>query len=481
MEKKKSLGVNFIFNLIRTLMGVIIPLVTFPYSSRVLGPEALGKVDYAQANLTYFTLIQAFGIGGYAIREGARIRDDKKKMNAFASDMLTINLITAGIAYALFFGALAIPKLHAYRGLMLIFSTGIILSAIGVEWLYNIYEDYQYITIRSFLFQIISVVILFTCVKSENDYMWYALSMVISSVGSNVMNFLRARKYVRFKIQFSKRLRQHLKPMFYIFLLDVASSVYLVMDRSMLGYMTGDDAEVGLYAAAIKIATILTSFFSALYTVTRPRAAYMMERDEAQADRLNETTARLILLFSIPSALGMCFLSRQVLNVFAGYKYLEVTSTLRVLMLNVIVATFNGFLINQLFIVHRKDKWASTGVVIGAITNICLNAITIPLYGKFGAAVSTVAAELAIFIYASIMARKMFSVIKLAGQLLQSVIASAPIILIYETCRKVVRTDIIIILITIAAGAVMYFIIMALFRNKLVLSAWYWVKEKIFS
>ena len=230
MENKKSLGVNFIFNLMRTLMGVVIPLITFPYSSRVLGPDALGKVDYAQANLTYFILLQAFGIGGYAIREGARIRDDKKKMNEFASDMLTINLITASIAYVLFFGALALPKLRAYRGLMLMFSTGIILSAIGVEWLYNIYEDYRYITIRSFVFQIISVVLLFTCVKSEKDYMIYALSMVISSVGSNIMNFLRARKYVEFKVRVSKRLRQHLKPMSYIFLLDVASSVYLVMD-----------------------------------------------------------------------------------------------------------------------------------------------------------------------------------------------------------------------------------------------------------
>lgn len=83
-------------------MGVIIPLITFPYSSRVLGPEALGKVDYAQANMTYFTLLQAFGIGGYAIREGARIRDDRKKMDEFASDMLSINLMTSALAYVLF-------------------------------------------------------------------------------------------------------------------------------------------------------------------------------------------------------------------------------------------------------------------------------------------------------------------------------------------------------------------------------------------
>ena len=242
------------------MMGVIIPLITFPYSSRVLGPEALGKVDYAQANMTYFTLLQAFGIGGYAIREGAR--DVRNIIDEFAIDMLSINLMTSALAYVLFFAALAIPKLAGYRTLMLLFSTTIILSTIGVEWLYNIYEEYQYITIRSFIFQIISVVMLFTCVKSEDDYMIYALTMVISSVGSNIMNFIRARKYVKFKLRISKKLRIHLKPMSYIFLLDVASAVYLVMDRSMLGYITGDDTEVGLYAAAIKIASVLTSFFS---------------------------------------------------------------------------------------------------------------------------------------------------------------------------------------------------------------------------
>ena len=478
MEKKRSLGVNFIFNMMRTMMGVIIPLITFPYSSRVLGPVALGKVDYAQANMTYFTLLQAFGIGGYAIREGARIRDDRKKMDEFASDMLSINLITSAIAYILFFAALAIPKLAGYRTLMLLFSTTIILSTIGVEWLYNIYEEYQYITIRSFFFQIVSVVMLFTCVKSENDYMIYALTMVISSVGSNIMNFIRARKYVTFRFHISRGLWQHIKPMSYIFLLDVASSVYLVMDRSMLGYITGDDGEVGLYAAAIKIASVLTSFFGALNAVIRPRVAYMMERDEKQAEQLNDLTARLILLFNIPMAIGMFCLSRQVLHLFAGSKYLDVTTTMQVLMLNVIVATFNGFLINQLFIVHRKDKWASTGVVIGAVTNICLNAITIPLMGKFGAAISTVIAECAIFIYASIKAREMYPVTKLGKQVIQSVIACVPIVGIFELCSAKQFSDLLTVALTVAGGAIGYFVIMLLFRNQLVLDGIEKIRER---
>ena len=442
-------------------MGVIIPLITFPYSSRVLGPEALGKVDYAQANMTYFTLLQAFGIGGYAIREGARIRDDRKKMDEFASDMLSINLMTSALAYVLFFAALAIPKLAGYRTLMLLFSTTIILSTIGVEWLYNIYEEYQYITIRSFIFQIISVVMLFTCVKSEDDYMIYALTMVISSVGSNIMNFIRARKYVTFHFHVSRDLIQHIKPLTYIFLMDVASSVYLVMDRSMLGYITGDDGEVGLYAAAIKIASVLTSFFTVIWSIMRPRIAYTLERDREQANALTEITGRIILMFNIPSSIGLCMLSREVLLLISGSEYGEVSLTLKILLINVIFATFNGFLVNLVCIVNRRDKTASHAV------------------GKEGAAIATVCSEVAILIYTSVKCKDLISIKKMVFQCLQGLMGTISICAIYFVCKYRHCHDVITIGVTIIGGAIAYLFIMLLMKNDILIMGIQKIRHKI--
>lgn len=463
----------------RTMMGVIIPLITFPYSSRVLGPEALGKVDYAQANMTYFTLLQAFGIGGYAIREGARIRDDRKKMDDFASDMLSINLITSAIAYALFFAALALPKLAGYRTLMLLFSTTIILSTIGVEWLYNIYEEYQYITIRSFFFQIVSVVMLFTCVKSEDDYMIYALTMVISSVGSNIMNFIRARKYVTFRFHLSKGLLHHIKPLAYIFLMDVASSVYLVMDRSMLGYITGDDGEVGLYAAAIKIASVLTSFFTVIWSIMRPRIAYTLGRDQEQAKKLTEITGRVILMFNIPSSIGLCLLSREVLLVISGQEYAGVYLTLEILLINVILATFNGFLVNLVCIVNRRDKIASRAVIIGAVVNVSLNTFFISKYGKEGAAVATVCSEAAILIYTSINCRDLISNKKMLMQCAQALLGTIPICIIYLICERMQFMDFVTIGVTVIGGAIVYLLIMFLMKSDIIEAGVERIKTKI--
>ena len=99
MEKQKSITVNLVANGIKTLMTVIFPIITFPYASRVLGAAGIGKVNYATSIISYFSLIAALGISTYAIREGARIRDDKQRFNTFAKEMLHINLCTTLISY----------------------------------------------------------------------------------------------------------------------------------------------------------------------------------------------------------------------------------------------------------------------------------------------------------------------------------------------------------------------------------------------
>lgn len=475
---KKSLGVNFIFTFMRTMMSVIFPLITFPYSSRVLGPENLGKVDYAQANLTYCTLIASFGIGSYAVREGARIRNDRKKIEQFSAEMLAINLVTLAVSYIVFFATLAIPKLGGYRALMLIFSTTIILSAAGVEWLYNIYEDYIYITVRAFIFQLISVVLLFACVRDEQDYIKYAVVLVISSAGSNIMNLFRARKYIRLRLSFSKKLLEHVKPMCYIFAINLASSIYLVMDRSMLGYLT-TDWEVGQYAVAIKITSVVSGLMVSVRTIMTPRVAYLMNADKEEAEKLNYITAKILLMLSVPSAVGMGLLSRRVLLLFAGEQYLAATPVLRILLTQMVFSCLNGFLVNQLFMTQRKEKWGSTAVIWGAVTNLVMNSIAIPRCGMYGAALSTVASEFVIFMYSIIRGRCIFRTGRLGKQLVQSVIACVPMVFIHYALEKCMTHNIYIILLTVIFGAASYFLVLMLMKNELVKAGTEKILDKI--
>ena len=140
--KQKSISINLIANGIKTLMSVLFPLITFPYASRVLGATGIGKVNYATSIISYFSMFAALGIATYAIREGARIRDDKEKFSKFAKEMLNINLLTTVIAYVALLIFLCLPILKNYKILLIILSGTIVFTTIGMEWLFIIKEEY---------------------------------------------------------------------------------------------------------------------------------------------------------------------------------------------------------------------------------------------------------------------------------------------------------------------------------------------------
>ena len=201
--KRKSIAVNAFLNGLRSLLNILFPLITFPYISRKLTVEGIGIYNFSNSIVSYFLMIAALGISNYAIREGAKYRNDKNKIERFSSEVFTINIASTLVAYVLLFLCLIIfSKLHSYILCILIFSLQIFFTTIGTEWIYQIYEDYTYITVRSIIFQIVSIILLFIFVKTPNDYLNYAAITVFSAVGANVLNFIHARQYCHIHLVF---------------------------------------------------------------------------------------------------------------------------------------------------------------------------------------------------------------------------------------------------------------------------------------
>ena len=157
--KKRSLGINAFLNSLRSVLNLLFPLITFPYVSRILSVNGMGIYNFSNTYVNYFILIAGLGIATYAVREGAKYRDNKGLISKFASQVFTINIYSTIIAYILLLGSLVIFKnLHNYVSCILIFGLLIIFTTVGTEWIYTIYEDSSYITIRSILFKILSIV-----------------------------------------------------------------------------------------------------------------------------------------------------------------------------------------------------------------------------------------------------------------------------------------------------------------------------------
>ena len=136
-HEKKSLKLNMLLNAIKNLMAIIFPLLSFPYVSKTLGVESLGKYNFAASVITYISLIAGLGIDTYAIREGAKYRDDREKMSRFASQVFSINIISTAFAFlVLFILLITVPKFQGYSVLLLVLSTQVIFTTIGVNWIF---------------------------------------------------------------------------------------------------------------------------------------------------------------------------------------------------------------------------------------------------------------------------------------------------------------------------------------------------------
>ena len=198
---------------------MVFPMVTFPYITRVLSVENNGKITFATSVITYLTMIASLGIPTYGIRACAKIRDDVQKLSKTVQELLLINIFTTVVSYAAFLVLLfTVPRFMENKVLLAIMSINMLLNVIGVNWLYSALEQYTYITVRSLIFKILSIVLMFLFVKESQDYIIYGAITVFATSASNILNFINIRKFVSLKRTPDKyEFRKHIKPIMIFF------------------------------------------------------------------------------------------------------------------------------------------------------------------------------------------------------------------------------------------------------------------------
>lgn len=463
--KQKSISINLIANGIKTLMSVLFPLITFPYASRVLGAAGIGKVNYATSIISYFSMFAALGISTYAIREGARIRDDKEKFSKFAKEMLNINLLTTLIAYGVLLIFLCLPILKNYKILLIILSGTIVFTTIGMEWLFVIKEEYAYITKRAILFQFLSLILLFLLVRSKKDYGWYAALTVISSGGSAIWNLVYSRKLVNWRQKITPEYKKHLKPIFLIFGTSIASSIYMTMDTTMLGAMSGDKA-TGIYTAAVKINTVVSTLIGTISSTILPRVSYYIGNGlKKEYEKLMQSSMDLLMMIAMPVAIGMMCTSDILILLFSGAEFLPGSTAAKILSAKVVIAAINRVLAYQICIPYKRDKEVLLSTSGGALFNLIANAALIPIWGVNGASIATFFSEVVVFIILFRYTHKYFPVHRLYARGPIYLAASIWFFLCRYILDRVLHNTVVILLATVGICAAGYFAILLAIKD----------------
>lgn len=470
-KKYKSIGINAFLNAIKSGLSIVFPLITYPYAFRILHAEGIGKVDYASSIIGYFTMIASLGIATYAIREGSKVRENRRKFEVLSSQIFSINVFSTLFSYALLGIFMMLSEsLRNYSGLLVLLSLSIGFTTLGIEWVNTIYEDYLYITIRSIIIHILTLILLFLLVRNEKDYYLYALLIVLSNAIICISNWFYCRKYVKLKLTFHLNLKEHMGPILTLFANNVATSIYVNADTTMIGLYAGD-YYVGLYSIAVKIYNVVKRMLVAMYSVAISRISFFAgKNDNENIKKIYTELLSNLTIFLIPASIGLITVAKEVVYFMGGAEYVEAIITLQILSVSLIGAVLGGSVTYCLNIPLGRERINVIATVLSAIINVVLNIFMIPIFKQNGAALTTAISEFFVFFYCIFSFKNFKDYIDLkkwGKSILQAVIGGVTILVISFVVRKLCDSSIVVMGMIIILSIILYTIELILLKNEL--------------
>lgn len=470
MAKSQGIKGNTIYNSIKSIAGIIYPLITFPYISRVLMAENVGKINFGNSVVSYFSLIASLGVSTYAIRECSKVRNDRWNLDNIASQIFSINIISTFIAYATLAITLIVARpLDDYRTLICIQSSSILFATFGADWVNTAMEDFRYITLRTVGMQIVSLVLMFIFVRRPEDYMKYAVISVIASSGANIVNIFYRKRFCKIRFTTKINIKKHLPSIFLLFSLILSQTIYCNSDLTMLGLIWGD-YEVGLYSTSVKMYNLVNTFVASVaWVVMPPLSAAFACRDYKRVNNLLKYSLNFIIVLGLPCIVGINAITKPLIYVIAGAEYLPAGLSLNVLTIALLFSFISGWMGNMVMLPAGKESIFLKTSVISALVNVVLNMLLIPYWGIYAAAVTTAIAEIIGTILKIPYLDKQIHIDSLFNMLKAPCIGSLAIIIISMITNYFMESYFLIAISTMIMSAIVYFAILLVLRNEFVL------------
>ena len=458
--------------MVGTVSGFLFPLITFPYVSRVIMAEGLGQVQFYSSIINYVVLLTSLGIPLYATREIARVRDNIVDLSRTTTEIILLNLFLNILGYAaIFIMCFTLDEVAQNIPLFLLLSTSIVLTTIGCPWFFSGVEDFKFITIRGLAVRIVSTIFLFLFVSDDSDLMLYVLYTVIATVGTNVLNFIRLRKYISvcsFKFK-DLNICRHLKPSFAIFIFNLITSIYVNLDKVMVGFLNNNES-VGYYTAATTISHICLTAITSLGVVMLPRLSHLVKQGDIESfNRLAKKSYSFIVTTSFPVCGGLIILAPSLIRIFSGDNFMPAILTLQIISPIVVAIGISNLIGLQILYPLGKIKIVTISTLCGAIINFVLNLFLIPNLAQNGAAIATVCAEVGVTFTQIIIAKKFIPFKIIDKQVIYCLFATIIMMFFCQIVVNIGNTDIINIIIVPIIGAIIYGLIMLFTKNSLVL------------
>lgn len=410
-DKEKSIFKNTIYSILLRIFNLVIPIVVGAYPLNIFGSDLIGTINYSEAIYAVFLAFAGFGIYNYALREISRVRNDRKKVRQLFTSFFVLGLVSHLIVFIAFFIFITLKfKGQFIYGVLLIYAFNMLQDAFYIEWINEAMENYNFITKKAIVVRSISVILLFTCVKTKEDFIIYALLNTFGFVANNLASYIYIRK--EFKFDFSNlQIKKHLRSLIYILVIANALPWYVQIDKVLIGaYSHGTLGAVAFYNIPFLIISMINPMILAIVAVTVPRLSniYYEQGNEAYEKLLNKVTT-INFMFVFPIGVGLSLFAREAILLYArNTEYIGAIDVLKVFAIYLITLSIGSIFTNQIMYVKKQEKILFKFLLLCGAVNGILKVVLISLDAltPINAAITTMIANVILLIMQYVFIRK---------------------------------------------------------------------------
>ncbi|MBS4973675.1 MAG: oligosaccharide flippase family protein [Clostridium celatum] len=477
-----SIKKNFIYNLAYQMLVIIIPLITTPYVSRVIGADGIGTQAYTVSIANYFVIFSILGINNYGSRSIAMVRNDKNRLSKTFLGIYLFQLFISVITVIIYL-IYVLLFVNTNKLFFIIQIIYLVSAMLDINWFFFGIEEFKLTVVRNSIIKILSVISIFIFVKSSSDIYIYSLILALGNLISQLVLWGFIKKHIKFTYVSIDDIKSHIKPIFILFIPVLAVSIYKIMDKIMLGSLS-NMTQVGYFENSEKIINIPMAIITALATVMLPRMSNLQANGEQEkSEKYIEFSLEFVMFIGFGAMFGLIGVSPNLIPIFLGDKFIECIAIVSLMSIVIVFAGWANVIRTQFLIPNKMDKVYIISTTLGASVNLLFNLLLIGKFGAIGATISTIMAEAIVAIYQTIKVRNYLDILNYIKRIIFYIIPGVIMYLSIHFIGDILGNSIISGIIQLILGAIIYITVSLVYfivtKNNIVLNIIRKINNKI--
>jgi len=468
---------NYFYNLIYQVVSILVQVITLPYLTRIIGEDGIGIQSYTNSVVSLIMIFAVLGIDWYGQREIAKEKNSKRKCSEIFWELSILKVFLFLILSPSFIILMLADKKYAvyYLALLILY----IGTMLDISWLYKGMEDFKRVSLRNCFVKTVGIILIFIFVKEKEDILKYIAILSCSVLFANLTMWVGIGKIITAVSFRDLRIRRHIRYVIQYFIPTLASSVYLLLDKAMIGAITKNDYQNGFYEQAVQVINMLKTVVLSynMIMVSRMTVLYRNNSSSKIKEALDKSCS-FISFVSWPMCFGLISVAPEFVHIYYNTLTMDVVNILYIFSPVIIFVGISNMLESHIITPLNMRRKGNIAVVSGAISNFVMNIIFIPHFHAAGAATASVLAEFIITIIYIVYADTYYAYKKIFKYSYKKCIASVFMFLFLKILTKNMESDILLLIIKICLGAVTYVLILYILRDDLVLEIIKYIRKR---